>query len=285
MKNRTDSMHDAFQGLLDWKRWSLPVFLFLMGYVLYVSTDKLTGFVYEMIHHAGLFLSAVVAVHFIHEIFVRREEGMALRAEIADVIAETVDRIFPAHYTWGLRGFVHTPNLPDLFDRLEAGDELLWLDTYAPSLHLTMEKLNGAMDRGASVRMLALLPDSTVARFRGREIKQPGFSEERFLADLKLFVGEVSCQASAHRDTGSLNVRLYEDLPCIPMYVHIRGGVPVRGLTSFFLARASESFAHIEWTIAEQGMLPHFVEYFENKWASAHLPAAPTDAPEGEGDA
>jgi len=257
-----------FRRLLKQQGWLISLLLFIAGYSVYIVTDKKEDFFYKLINNTGLFISTILAVQFIHNIIIRRHENLLLKMEINEATKKITENILPSYHRWGFRGFVNNLNISELFDQLQEGDELLWLDTYAPSLHLCIERFDNAIRRGAKIRILALMPDSTIAKLRGSEIKQPGFSQELFLTDLKLFINELSRLVSRH-DINSLQVRIYTDLPGIPMYIRLRDGIPVWGLSGFFLSRASENFAHIEWTFAENGMLKYFTEYFNNKWNNA----------------
>jgi hypothetical protein len=93
---------------------------------------------------------------------------------------------------------------------------------------------------------------------------QPGLRECR--SAFPPFGGTEDSAGEHRAPPGHLEVRLYDDLPCIPMYIQKRGGVPIRGFTGYFLSHASERFAHARWGFADKGMLQYFAEYFDNKW-------------------
>lgn len=274
-----DNDPDRTRGLLTWKKCSLAAAVFVGGYLAYFFTEGVHGFLPELVHHVGLFLAAVVAVHFIYELLVKRDEQAALRREISDAVATTINSVMPSFEKWGFQGFQDHLDFRDIFDRLQPGDELLWLDTYAPSRGQVLSHVNAALARGARIRMLAIAPNSHTAKYRAREIQQAGFSEQTFLDDLASFIDALGVTVRQYAATEALELRLYHDLPCVPMYIHVRGGVPVRGFTSYFLRHASENFAHARWTFADNGMLKHFSEYFEAKWANSQ--PAPSDAHDG----
>lgn len=267
---------DYTQGLLAWKKWSIAGALFLGGYVLYYLTQDEHGFVLELLNHVGLFLAAVVAVHFIYELLIKRNDQAAMRREVSESVIATINAFMPSFQKWGFQGFQEDPDFREIFGRLRSGDELLWLDTYAPSRAVVATNIAAALERGARVRMLAIAPDADTAKLRAREIRQPGFTEQSFLDDLASFI-EVVRAIRQPAGRASLELRLYHDLPCVPMYIQKRGGVPIRGYTSYFLSHASENFAHTRWAFADDGMLKHFAAYFETKWADAK-PCAPRHA-------
>lgn len=254
--------------LLGWKKWSLPAIGFGLGYLAYLLTDGKHGFFFEFLHHAGLFLAAVVAVHFIYELLVKKHERASALHEVTQAVNATVDALFPAFRHWGFYGFSNALELTEIFKQLEKGDELLWLDTYAPSRHVISPQIVEAVTKGAHVKMLALSPDSAVARMRAGEISLAGFSEKQFIGDLSLFI-ETMRDSTKGIDNGTFELRLYADLPCVPMYIHRRNKVPLRGLTGYFLGMPSEHSAHILWTFAPGGMLESFTSYFDCKWNNA----------------
>lgn len=262
------SVHDSTHArrLIAWKKWSVAGGVFIAGYTLYLLTRGMHGFFPELIHHAGLFLSAVVAVHFIYELLVKKEEQAAMRQEIGGAVERTINAFLPSYERWGFHGFVETLDFDRLFGTLQKDDELLWLDTYAPSRGVLLGHIEQALARGVKIRMLVISPAGPTAAMRAREISQPGFTEQSFLGDLRSFVEAL--RPVAARNAG-LEVRLYDDLPSVPMYLQRRGGVPLQGLTSYFLCGASEQFAHARWSFSSHGMLRHFAAYFDQKWARA----------------
>jgi hypothetical protein len=261
----------AASGLLAWKKWSVAAALLVAGYIVYTLTQGQAGFFPELLHHVGLFISAVVAVHFIYELLVKRDDQAELRREVAGAVATTISAVMPAFEKWGFQGFQDDLKFAEVFDHLEDGDELLWLDTYAPSRDVVINGLTSALARGVKIRMLAIAPDSATAKMRAAEINQPGFSEKTFLGDLSSFINELHDLAKAQDKKGLFELRLYQDLPCVPMYIHRRGDIPYRGFTGYFLSNASERFAHIRWTFADRGMLSYFSEYFDDKWERARF--------------
>jgi len=272
---KTAEQGTTASGLLAWKKWSVAAALLVAGYVVYTLTLGKTGFFPELLHHVGLFISAVVAVHFIYELLVKRDDQAELRREVSSAVATTISAVMPAFEKWGFQGFQDDLEFAEVFDHLEKGDELLWLDTYAPSRAVVIDGITSALSRGVKIRMLAIAPDSTTAKLRAAEISQPGFDEKTFLADLSSFIAALRDVAKAQGKNNKsdkeelFELKLFEDLPCVPMYIHRRGGVPYRGFTGYFLSNASEHFAHIRWTFADRGMLSYFSEYFDDKWTRA----------------
>ena len=257
---------DQNKGLLAWKKWSLTAAIFLAGYIAYHLTTGQHGFLLEIIHEIGLFLAAVVAVHFIHQLLLKNAEQAAMRKEISGVIATTINSLIPSFERWGFQGFEDTLEYKDIFEDLIKGDELLWLDTYAPSRVEVINLITTALKKGVVVKILAIAPGSDTAKLRAREIEQRRLTEQAFSNDLNTFIDELHI---VETEDNNLKIRLYDDLPCVPMYIHRRGTVPIRGFTSYFLSHASEHFAHARWGFSNDGMLKHFAEYFDKKWTHA----------------
>jgi len=241
-------------------------FLFVIGYGLYFVTRKSENFFLELINHIGLFFSAVVLVHFIYWLLLKKEEQQALEIKVTNAVQTTIDKIIPAYQKWGFNGLHYPLDFTILFDKLTQDDELLWLDTYAPALNSYLPSIYEALERGATIKILALCPSCEIVKYRAQEIQQIGFDEDSFLDGLKNFIKVLGRYPKGIKFPGQLRLRLYDNLPCIPMYIQCRAGIPIIGHTSFFLGEASEKFVHLRWTYKDGGMLERFKLYFDNKW-------------------
>ncbi|MDQ6948005.1 MAG: hypothetical protein M3256_17495 [Actinomycetota bacterium] len=166
----------------------------------------------------------------------------------------------------------------ELFRDLESNDELLWLDTYCPGRDF-LEPLREALERGARVRMLAVDPSSVTALLRGGEMKRSGYTQLAFVQDVRGFINSVEGVIGRPEDEGNFRdratLRLYSDLPCIPMYIVCRNGSMRVGWTSYFLSDGSFDIPHLQWAAVPDGLLSHFRDYFEAKWHAWESPATP----------
>jgi len=241
--------------------------LLCLGVILLLSSYLFDGIASDIFHEAGLVLVGTIIVAYIFEFGFRRHHAKV----VCDIIAATVVPDAPAH---GLQRIVPRMSFQEIFDRLSKGDELLWLDTYCPEQANFQRSLRRAVERGAQIRMLAIEPKCDNARARAEEIyPQHGYTYEAFRDEAKSNISHIADAFTDLRgdaldevDSSSLRMRLYNDLPCIPMYVIRHKGKPVCGYTSFFLRDPSFEQPHLEWTQARDSLLDDFIAYFEHKW-------------------
>jgi hypothetical protein len=156
-----------------------------------------------------------------------------------------------------------------LFEDLQEGEELLWHDTYCPRSADFISKVRPALERGAKLRMLIIDPACENSKSRAREINE-AYEPSTFAKEADVFVSRINATVGATDATRSPEesraVLMYDDLPCMPMYIITRDGVPSRGYSGFFLTEPSAYSTHLEWVYAEGGVLEKMHAYFEQKW-------------------
>lgn len=118
---------------------------------------------------------------------------------------------------------VHRRFAEDTFIRhLASAKEVTILNTWIPNLHRLGEPLVNAINRGATVRILLLYPNSGVAQLRDealRTLRDPAFEDnvkdgvERCLDTLKSALERVDKRREAF-----LEVKVYNSLPSISVY-------------------------------------------------------------------
>ncbi|MFF7490276.1 hypothetical protein ACFZBC_33000 [Streptomyces luteogriseus] len=241
--------------------------LLCLGVILLLCSHLIEGITSDIFHEAGLVLVGTIIVAYIFEFGFRKHHAKV----VCDLVAATVVPDAPTH---GLQRVVPRMNFQEMFDRLSRGDELLWLDTYCPEQANFQRSLRRAVERGARIRMLAIKPECDNARARAEEIyPHHGYTYEAFRDEAQSNVRhlgdafmDLKEAALSEVDKSSLRLRLYDDLPCFPMYIILHKGKPVCGYTSFFLRDPSFEEPHLEWTQARDSLLDHFISYFEYKW-------------------
>src|SRR5665213_383533 len=262
---------------------------------------------------AGSLLAGSVALAVVYDIFVKPSQQDELIGLISEQLVKPVDDILEVHTTSvtsivselkgplervlsnqqllftqrvilaipeatsaGFLGVLPRLDFADrVFHGLGEGDELLWLDTYCPSLSTTEDPLFDAVLAGASVKMLAIDPAAENCAYRAEEIKDMPFNESIFRSEAKQGLTHVQEHARllGSRAKGSLEIRLYRGLPCVPMYLVLRSTVPQVGYTSFFLTHATYREPHVVWGPSKpEGFLERFEEYFRHRWALAKDP-------------
>jgi hypothetical protein len=150
----------------------------------------------------------------------------------------------------------------ELWKALEINDELCWLDTYCPLTNDFLVELKGALERHVRVKMLVIDPQCQNAAYRSVELErttETGDSWRTGLADFTTRMQKLQRQYSPNFD-----LRHYDDLPGLPMYLIVRNNTPVRGYFSFFLSQGSAYLVHFE--LRGGDLLSEMYNYFISKW-------------------
>jgi hypothetical protein len=214
----------------------------------------------------GTFLAVSVAASFLYGVTLRPRDDAVRKQELKKLLDEKIEDIIPGCFRYGLSEFRTEMDFAQLFDDLKKGDELWWLDTYAPGQTLWINHMREAIRRGAIIKILALNPTCHNADYRAEEIG--GLFSSTFKSELQLFINDLStCTKKKSREEGCLELRQYSDLPCIPIYLVCRENKPIYAYTSFFLgAPTGVEFPHMTWRMGELSLLTHFLDYIKGKW-------------------
>lgn len=245
----------------------------LLGIGCYLGAEVIgSGAPMTILQGIGGFLIGTVVVSYAYQHFLGEETENRTVAKLDEVLALRIDDFFPGAIRYGFSGFA-TEAPPTVFSDLEADDELLWLDTYSPDLKSFLPDLCKAVRRGAHLRMLVIDPGAETAQLRAAEIVRVGYEAATFRNDTAAFSALLAeAESDLEGAAGSLEVRWYSDLPCVPMYLRLRQGMAITGITGYFLSEPSFDTVHLRWSGTPNGMLPGFHGYFEQKWAQAARP-------------
>lgn len=219
--------------------------------------------------------------------------------EVGEDIEDTLDVLIAGRLRYGLARIHHRLDYSALFAELLPTDELLWLDTYCPLDEGYYNSMKAALRRGAHVKILTIAPHCDNARNRAMEITAGFLPEgddeleqddnvfhERFEEEVERFVAHLLDvledleKKPAAKVRERAEVRMYDDLPCVPMYIirargqdsataNVSPGRPRRGFSSMFLAHPTANFPHFEWNPTDiQGgfALEALARYFDEKW-------------------
>jgi hypothetical protein len=154
-----------------------------------------------------------------------------------------------------------------LFDDLQAGQTLYWLDTFCPSFESWVPNLIRAVGRGAHIRMLALDPDCENARNRAAELAST-YGTESFLSDLRRFINTIrDCKSQCIYLEGSLTLLPYHDLLGAPTYIVCdESDKPLYGFSADYLCDPSVTGRHFCWTTHHRVELESRLRYAFTKW-------------------
>jgi hypothetical protein len=200
---------------------------------------------------------------FIFREYFQRRQNERLMERFHSALARLVPRVV----LFGLASINERMDYGALFDSLQRGDELWWLDTYAPGYEDWRASLQGAIMRGAKIKMLVLEPGCNTATLRANEIASeipPGI----FKGGLKQFHDHMVSRASA--SPNAMEVRTYRDLLGCPAYLIVRNGRAVKAYSSFYLNPASFDFPHFVWEdTKERPFLGALETYIRGKWENS----------------
>ncbi len=244
------------------------LFLFLLTYYLQEQFPQVAG-LWEGLKTLAIALFPAIVVAILDHFHTIR----AVSDRMAMLVAkEVTDKLVAGRERYGLISFLDKMSFAALFRELEPGDELLWLSTYGPNYRDFLGEVEPAIINGAKLRMLIIDPDCENAYFRAEEIHQEhGYPPATFRQETASFTDSIVAaaqRASTNPLTrGSCEIRMYRDLPCVPMYIIVRDGRLFKGYSSLLLTKpAGTRFVHFEWTQRAGGILEEMKNYFEQKW-------------------
>ncbi|MGA7050122.1 MAG: hypothetical protein WBZ37_02440 [Mycobacterium sp.] len=248
-----------------------------------------------LIPNAVVGLSFIAAVFLVLAIFVFGEHGPLANPLIADLTrtagissgAAMLTTILDRHYfsrdledrivdrfreaadrtktlaTLGVNMAYPSFDFGRIFLDARAGETVSWLDTYCPQENAFLDKLVNATNHGVLIRMLIIVPTCENAKFRSVELAESFDTGEVWDDGLKSFISKM--KSASARSEGKFEVRFYQDLPCVPMYLVGTAPKARKGYFSLFLVRPTANAQHLELGPGE--WLDDMAKYFEHKWA------------------
>src|ERR1043165_9462559 len=259
----------------------IAVCFVLLGAVMLTFADSIPGeYAYgrKIVSTIGSFLMVGATSALIYRAIYRRYLQIRQDERISRIFRSELANLFPRTGLVCLKEIDMNMNYAELLDSLGSEDTLWWLDTYAPGHMSWRRNFQGAVERGAKIRMLILKPGCRIARLRAKEISER-FPEEHFHHEHKLFHDDMlSWIKSSPPD--SLKVQIYEDLLGCPVYLIERNGRPIKAYSSFYLNPASYDFPHLVWEESKnRHMLDAFEKYIKGKWSVDKKPTIPMESP------
>lgn len=215
-------------------------------------------------------IPALLIVFHDHKVTIR-EVGFEVTRQTEAAVKQMMEHFVMGSLKAGLIQFHERLNFSKLFDDLKPGDELLWLDTFC-TLSEFIDKIRPALDRGATIRMLVINPHCETSKLRAQELKGSAYDADMFANEAHAFTKRIRAIVNATDSTSNaLEVVIYDDLPCVPAYIVLHDGLPVRGYSGHFFTKPSAFGTHLEWHPVAGGVLEQMLKYFEQKWAT-HRP-------------
>ncbi len=216
----------------------------------------------------GHFLAAVVSVHLVYDLFLKEQEDEIISEKIHEQLSRLKNETIPIMMDYGLEE-IHRFKLEELLKGLKKGDELHWLDTYCPQINGILNRLEEALELEVKVKILTMKKDSNVAKYRSQELE--GEVQDEFVLfnqQVNLYHDGLSKILSKQesRSKDNLEVRFYDDLPGVPMYIVVRDGVLFVGYTGWYLNKSASKNIFLKWGPAKKAVLESVESYFDKKW-------------------
>lgn len=269
--------------------------LFLFGAIMTIiaSGDVAPGIFARLLQTAGSALMVSIPGYLIYRIIhsLSTEEKQRallerLSREHRDAVRDHVDNLLPVvrdKRIFGLDRIIPSMDFNALFDDLETGDELYWLDTYAPPFLQFQNSIEDALRRGAILNFLVISGHSSLLEMRAIELGTL-FDPKKFANQVAEFVDMLHlCQQHTKTCLGKLRIAFYDDLLGSPMYVVIKGGKAIYCYSSMYLSRPTgvKLFPHFRWTPGEpedRSFLHFHKEYILAKWEKSWRDTPPQNA-------
>ena len=223
---------------------------------------------WQILSDAGVFLSASTIIHLVYFYFVKKDEKketQELKNQFFSETKKAIECVIHGIHKWGFVRFHDKMSFSDLFNQLQEGDDLYWLDTYFPHILTSAEAIKDAITRKANIKMLIMDPGSGAVRWRAQEIKNM-YTEKQFREGLDAFIEFIDSQKKQY--PSSIDYRKYRDLPGIPFYIIKKSDHTIKAYSSFYMSKPSADIVHIEWSSGTEngGLASIFIDHFLKKW-------------------
>ncbi|MDG1818383.1 MAG: hypothetical protein P8H31_00975 [Porticoccaceae bacterium] len=260
------------KGLLE-KTWFVSLvigFSFVLG-LLFLALSKLYFDDEILITITGLlgaYLTISVVVNILHKWILQPYVDLTQKKEIEGLISDKIDNLIENSRKYGFDGLVDQIDFQAIFDDLNENDTLWWLDTFSPGHTAWEDNIKQALKRGANINMLVLSPNADhLIKCRADEIGGQ-YTPERFKSEIERFIEymeHIVFESSGEK--GNLEIRLYDDLLAVPMYIVSTGNKARFAYSSFYLNSATAiNFPHLKWKESGEAVIEMLFEYIQFKW-------------------
>lgn len=280
------------ESTFDWKKQS-KVFLFvsiliLLGILLifiqvyFEAANSLadlqnpkvekphSDFVIEVIKSLSqvLLISGVMSIF--AEFVLRANMLKEFTSRTSSILGDFFNKALDSSVRYGFVGITDSLDFSSLFSSTRPGDHVLWLDTYAPGHVQWLDIVEQKAESGVNFKFLVLEPGCHEAKLRSKEIG--GRFEDTFDHELRIFIFDLISLAKRvkPKGSGSIEVKMYNDLLATPFYIISKQDEPDFAATSFYLRKATGvTFPHLEWRHNDGGFVVALKDYYSWKWDEA----------------
>ncbi len=166
---------------------------------------------------------------------------------------------------YGLAEIIEKFELASLIERAKANQTILLLNTWHPLLDQTDCKIKEALKQGVKFKILAIDNQSNSFKYRSDELEVARARTDK----LNRYISDLYYEQllSIKENNEKFLIKLYKNLPCIPMYILVdEDDNPIEAYTGFYLSKCSTQFIHIHWKPSKNGAIREFYNYFNMKW-------------------
>jgi hypothetical protein len=249
MTNAKENVKQPRLPVLSTNKWLLITLIFFFGIICLLVSRQLRE--YELfsliLDLLGGFLVVAIPIEILREVFFEEANTASFVAQVSQIFDDKIDAELVQARKIGLDSIESSLSFKKIFDDLQPGDTLWWLDTFAPAHRSWIEHVTRAIQRGVSVNMLILDPKSPLCAMRAMELA-PDFTLETFLAELSLFIADFNNLSKQKNLIGHLNICLYDDLLGAPIYLVTKNAKPIYAYSSMYLSKPTGvDFPHFRW--------------------------------------
>jgi hypothetical protein len=244
------------------------VLLFVLGGVLLLEAEltEHNPLIKEVLTLLGSALVISVPVSYVYKLTFRPLDDEKHAADLKLLLDDKIDSLTKSRYVFRLGAIQECIDFPTVFRGLKKGQQLYWLDTWAPAFDAFQLNMEEALKKGADIRMLILDPSSKMCQLRAQEIG--GAIGAGFLESQALFLKTMeNMQQRTSTADGKLEIRTYDELLGIPCYIVCENDKPIHGWSSLYLGDATGvTFPHFFWEGGEGSVLDEIYKYVKEKW-------------------
>jgi len=250
MTNKKENANDFKLPNLPINKWLLILLVFLSGLLCllisrHIENYKIFSLILELL---GAFLVIAIPLEILRELFFEEATRASFALQVSQLFDDKIDAELIQARKFGLDRIENSLPVKVLFDRLQQGDTLWWLDTYYPGHKIWIDNIRLAVQRGVSINMLILDPLSPFCAMRAKEI---GYTNESFTAELRFFIADLEeCRRNLNQKNGHITIFIYNNLLGVPCHVVTRDDIPIYAYSSMYLNKPTHvgDFPHFCWS-------------------------------------
>jgi hypothetical protein len=198
-------------------------------------------------------------------------EGLRAKVDPKLLVTEIANRLAPSG-AYGLRKYIPPVEYSELVGLAQPGATVTLHDTLIPDIANSLPRIESLIRDGVTFKIMIAHPDSAVAQMRAAEIGPEWDYDDAFRPGIIAYFHHLRSIAKQLPESlkDRLQVRVYDTLPCMPIYIIDNPGTDNDALFhGFFLCKASVEAPHVEFSNVDGSLYETFSTYVSEKWSSA----------------